>query len=120
MSLQGSLRTVRIPELFSLLYQLRKTGILTLVTARDERAFLLNKGNVAFATARDGTRRLGSYLVRLGLRSQGDVNAATQKALGSETFLGQKLVEAGRVSTSEMHVAVKEQIMDLMDEVLHW
>lgn len=120
MAFQGSLKTIRIPELFSLLHQLRRTGILTLVSERDERSFLFHRGNLIFATARDGSRRMGSYLVRLGLITEGELNSSMSKYSSTDIYLGQRLVETGRLQWGDIKAAVIEQILDLLGEALGW
>ena len=96
MAVQGSLKTITIPELFSLLHQLRKTGVLTLVTSSDERSFVLYKGNIVYAMARDGSRRMGSYLVRLGLLTQEELNSQLARRTAADVYIGQRLVESGQ------------------------
>ncbi|MBI4602559.1 MAG: HDOD domain-containing protein [Planctomycetes bacterium] len=118
MSLQGSLTTVRLPELFSLLHQLRKTGVLTMVTPADERSFLFHRGDLIYATARDPSRRLGSYLLRLGHLKEDDLEAL--EGIGPPTggYVGQALVESGRITQEEIHAAVREQALELIDDAL--
>jgi HD-like signal output (HDOD) protein len=120
MALQGNLKTVRVPELFSLLHQLRKTGVLTVVSESEERGFLFYKGNLVYATSKDPSRRLGSFLVRLGIISQEDLNAEVEREAATEIYFGQRLADSGRVSRSEINAAVEEQILDLMEEILPW
>ncbi len=120
MAVQGSLKTITIPELFSLLHQLRKTGVLTLVTESDERGFLFYKGNLVYATTRDGTRRMGSYLVRLGLITQQDLEDCITSPTSGELYFGQKLVEAGKLERGDIHAAVQAQILDILGDALTW
>jgi HD-like signal output (HDOD) protein len=120
MAFQGSLKTIRIPELFSLIHQLRRTGILTLVSEHDERSFLFHRGSLIFATARDGSRRMGGYLVRLGLVTAEDLNAAMAKHTNDDLYFGQRLVDAGLLEWSDIKAAVTEQILDLLGEVIAW
>jgi HD-like signal output (HDOD) protein len=120
MALQGNLKTVRVPELFSLLHQLRKTGILTVVSETEERGFLFYKGNLVYATTKDTSKRLGTFLVRLGVITQEDLNAEAETEGTTEIYFGQRLVDSGRVSRSEINAAVEEQILDIMEEILPW
>ncbi len=120
MAVQGSLKTIKIPELFSLLHQLRKTGVLTLVTETDERSFLLHRGDLVYATAHDDTRRMGSYLVRLGLITEKDLNDFLAEERCGEAYFGQRLVEAGKLGRSEIIPVIEAQILDILGEALTW
>lgn len=120
MAVQGSLKTITIPELFSLLHQLRKTGVLTLVTSSDERSFVLYKGNIVYAMARDGSRRMGSYLVRLGLLTQEELNSQLARRTAADVYIGQRLVESGQLSREDVHHAVQVQILDILGEAMVW
>lgn len=120
MSLQGSISSIGVPDLFTLLHQLRKSGFLTLVTATEERGFLLFEGNFVYATSRDESRRLGSYLVRLGYLSDAELSLSLEGSLGREDFLGHRLLASGRLSREQIRRAVKTQIMDVLDDVIRW
>ena len=120
MAVQGSLKTIKIPELFSLLYQLRRTGILTIVSERDETSFLFYRGNLIYATARDGSRRMGSYLVRLGLLTAEELDSTLAAHTNGDIYFGQRLVEMGRLQRGDIHQAIEAQILDILGEVLAW
>jgi HD-like signal output (HDOD) protein len=119
-SLQGSLRSLSIPDLFSLLQHHKKTGLLSLVSREDERGILFLKGDLVFATSRDASRRLGSFLVSLGFVDEGELGRSAGARDFGVTFLGQELVKKGTINSQELRAAVRRQILDLLDEVLLW
>ncbi len=124
MSLQGSFHAFSIPDLLSLLHQHKKTGLLSLVSRQDERGILFHKGNMVYATACDSPQRLGKFLVDLGFASEADVADASQNTSDgspwSAGFLGQELLSRGVIKVEELNEAVREQIFDILDEVLLW
>jgi HD-like signal output (HDOD) protein len=120
MAVQGSLSTLKIPELFSLFHQLRKTGILSVVSENEERGFLFCKGNLVYATTKDSSRRLGSFLARLGMVTVDELNSESERPSQGELYFGQRLVENGRISKEQLSAAVREQILDMVEEVLTW
>jgi len=120
MAIQGSLETIKIPELFSLLHQLRKTGMLTLVSERDERGFIFYRGDLIYATAKDGSQQLGTFLVRLGILTPEEIHPETLRPSSTGAYLGQRLVESGRISKDDLDHAVQEQVMQLTEDVLSW
>jgi len=120
MALQGNLRTVRVPELFSFLHQLRKTGVLYIVAEEEERGFLFFSGNLVYATTKDSSKRLGNFLVRLGIVTPEELQAEISREAGTEIYFGQRLVDSGRVSRQQLNAAVQEQILDITQDVLMW
>src|SRR5262245_15458998 len=123
-SLQGSFRSFSIPDLLSLLHQHKKTGVLSLVSREDERGILFHKGNMVYATACEGPLRLGKFLLDLGFVREDELAAAAGSALdGSQwetEFLGQELLTKGIIDVEQLNTAVREQIFDILDEVLLW
>ncbi len=118
-TIQGSLRSLSIPDLFSLLNQHKKTGLLSLVSKLDERGILFSKGNLVYATACDGSRRLGNILVKLGLLTEQEIDVQTHRGW-EPGYFGQELLTRGLITESELNSAVREQILDILDEVLLW
>jgi HD-like signal output (HDOD) protein len=119
-SLQGSLRSLSIPDLLSLLHQHKKSGLLSLVSRSDERGVLFHNGNLVYATSCDGSRRLGNFLVRLGLLSEKELSSSAGSRGVEPAFLGQELVARGVIRAEDLHAAVREQILDILDEALLW
>ncbi len=120
MAIQGSLRSIPIPDLFAILLQQRKTGVLTLVSEEKERSFLFCDGNLLYATTQDKSKRLGSFLVRLGFLKEEELELVFGSSFGKGAYLGQRIVDHGRVTPEQLGKAVKAQIVDLLDEVMSW
>lgn len=119
-SLQGNLRSLNIPDLFSLLYNQKKTGLLSLVSREDERGILFWKGDLVYATFRSPSRRLGSFLVSLGSLNEYELGRSAGARDWRVNFLGQELLSRGTITKEQLHSAVRKQILDVLDEVLLW
>lgn len=120
MSIQGSLRTVSIPDLFTLLAQLRKTGVLTVVSEKEERGFIFSDGNLVYATTQDESKRLGYYLVRLGFVTEAVLDEVFGATFGKDSFFGQRLVDRCIVTEEQLSAAVQTQVQDILEEVMRW
>lgn len=120
MAIQGSLRTLRLPELLSLLLQLRKTGVLRIVSPLQERAFLVQSGNLLFATTSNPRKRIGAILARMRAIKEEELEIDQSASESTELYLGEKLVELGRITQKDLDRAVKTQILETVEEVLDW
>ncbi len=120
MGIQGNLQSVGVLELFSMLNQWRKTGILSIITETAERGFLFCEGNLICATASDAKRRIGSFLVRLGFISEDEINMFTVGSQYVPGHFGQQLLETGKITSKQLRTAVKAQIFSILNEVLGW
>ncbi|MCZ6794236.1 MAG: HDOD domain-containing protein [Planctomycetota bacterium] len=119
MSIQGSLKSFPIPDVFGLLLQMKKTGVLAIVSETEERGFLFADGNIVNATTQGEANRLGSFLVRLGFLREGDLKALFSDAPPGAYF-GQRILESGQISQKQLHRAVKAQIVEILEEVVGW
>lgn len=120
MAIQGSLKTLRIPELLSFIQQLRKTGVLRIVSESEERSFLVQSGNLVFAATSDPRKRIGAILVRLGFLAEKDLAIGEHAEDTTELYFGERLVELGRLAQRDLERAVRTQILEIVEEVMDW
>jgi HD-like signal output (HDOD) protein len=121
MAIHGSFSTLSLPDLISLIYQQRKSGVLTLINAVDEREIVFCRGDVAYATTRDFDRRLGMFLGRVGaIEEHALAREIETLAPGEELFLGARLLAAGKIDSGQLKKAVGAQVLDIFKEVLDW
>lgn len=120
MAIQGHLGTVSVTEIFSFLQQNRKTGTLCLVSEREERSFLFRAGDLVSATARDTSKRLGGFLVRLGVITKEEIRRLLEDCSPASGYLGEVLVEQQFISAQELQAAVRAQMLDILEETLLW
>lgn len=124
-SLSGDLAGVPLPEVLQLLKFQGQTGVLDVSLeglvadgppARFEVA--VKNGAVVAVRARDARADLllGNYFLGAGVVSRAQLDAVLQKP--SSTPVGQRLVEAGLVTTEQLRRCVGAQAQDLMVELL--
>jgi CheY-like chemotaxis protein len=124
-SLSGDLAAVPLPEVLQLLKFQGQTGLLEVALdgtslegppARFEIA--VKNGVVVAVRARDvrADLLLGHYFVGAGLVSRAQLDAVLSKP--SERAIGQRLVEAGLITTEQLRRCVGAQAQDLMVELL--
>lgn len=124
-SLSGDLAGVPLPEVLQLLKFQGQTGVLDVSLegvvpngppARFEVA--VKNGAVIAVRARDARADLllGNYFLGAGVVSRAQLDAVLQKP--SSTPIGQRLVEAGLVTTEQLRRCVGAQAQDLMVELL--
>jgi CheY-like chemotaxis protein len=123
-SLTGDLSAVPLPEVLQLLKFQGQTGVLevslgdasTRAPARFEVA--VKSGLVVAVRARDvrADLLLGNYFVGAGLLSRAQLDAVLAKP--ARAPIGQRLVEAGLLTTEQLRRCVGAQAQDLMVELL--
>lgn len=118
MALQGTLSTTNVLEVFSLLHQLRKNGLLIIVSESCDRSFLFKEGNLLFGSSRDGTNTLGSFLDRS--RQELEETAETSVHGQGSPYIGQRFIKAGVLSPGELEKALRAQVLSLLEEILSW
>jgi CheY-like chemotaxis protein len=124
-SLSGDLAAVPLPEVLQLLKFQGQTGVLEVALegptpeappARFDVA--VKSGSVIAVRARDvrADLLLGHYFIGSGLLSRAQLDAVLAKP--SDTPIGQRLVEAGLITTEQLRRCVGAQAQDLMVELL--
>lgn len=110
-ALHGNLRDFGIAEVFQLIGQQRKTGVLEIEHERRGLLIHFHEGSVATAEARGATEHaaLADMLVRCGLVTRERANAIGLASTASARAYHVVAVESGDVSADEI-----EQIVDLM------
>lgn len=121
-SLAGDLAAVPLPEVLQLLKFQGQTGVL-MVALTDEPspprfAIAVRHGMIVGVRARDvrSDLLLGNYFLASGMVSRAQLDAMLAKPTGAP--IGQRLVEAGLVTTEQLRRCVGAQAQDLMTELL--
>ncbi|MCC7070433.1 MAG: response regulator [Deltaproteobacteria bacterium] len=120
--LAGDLAAVPLPEVLQLLKFQGQTGVLlvALTNAASPPRFeiAVRHGMIVGVRARDvrSDLLLGNYFLAGGLVSRAQLDAVLHKP--SAAPIGQRLVEAGLVTTEQLRRCVGAQAQDLMTEVL--
>jgi hypothetical protein len=122
MSLAATLDDLSFPELLHLLSFNKRSGKLILTTRDHHAVLVFRRGHVVQATSTPLRESFGSLLLQRGLVTERDLHAALERQdpEGAERRLAAALVEAGRLSPSEIYETVRQQIVQVMAEVFQW
>jgi len=118
MAFKGDLKNVQLADLFQTLAQNRQEGVLTLSSrGRTHRVHFSHEGVTLLDPAVAGRRRLGEILVSAGLCADKDITEALREQAKSKKFLGEVLIERGRVTQEQLDsilsLQVEEEIYEL-------
>lgn len=121
-SLTGDLAAVPLPEVLQLLKFQGQTGLLLVALTGEPHAprfeVAVRHGMIVGVRARDvrSDLLLGNYFMAAGMVSRAQLDAVLARP--SSAPIGQRLVEAGLVTTEQLRRCVGMQAQDLMTELL--
>ena len=120
--LSGNLGDFGIADVFQLIGQQRKTGLLALRTRGSEASLVFDQGSVVIAIpSRDGdVESLGDKLVRCGLLQRQQAQELAAAARASAEAPAQIVVERGWLSAEDVERIEELLTRDTIFEVLRW
>ncbi|MCX7830769.1 MAG: DUF4388 domain-containing protein [Acidobacteria bacterium] len=116
--LEGDLQDIFLPTLLMSLYRDKETGILSVEAYGFTKTMYIKEGNVVFATSKCPDDRLGESLLRRGKITVKDY-VLTSKQIRVGRRLGEILVDMGILTSEEMILGVKDQLIEIIDSILH-
>jgi len=122
MALEGTIKDFGLPDIFQLIGLQRKTGILTLTSAREKVTVTFDGGQVVLADS-SGARleeRLGVVLVKQGLLSQARLDELLQTQKQTLQRLGHILASSGAVNPEEVKRAAQLQVAETVFRLFRW
>ncbi len=123
MALEGNLRDFNVLEVIQLLGQQGKSGVLRVWRKKEEEAgVFFSEGMITHATTsqREEGDFLGEKLVKTGVISRKDLEAALRKQRDSARYLGEILLERGMADEQAILNALHTQIHEIIYEVFRW
>lgn len=122
MALEGSLNDFGLADILQLIYFQRKTGLLTLEGRLDRVKLLFMDGNIVGAESkrRIDDNRLGRILLKRGLISEGDLQAALEDQKKNKMKLGTILVEREFISKEVIGEIIDGQITETVIQLFNW
>lgn len=117
---EGDLGTVEVPRLLCRLHRAGYTGKLTLALGRTEKSLWLDGGALVFARSNSGSDRLIDGLLRRGMLTRSQYDAARRATDADPRRAGQVLVEAGYLKPSELVGALQDHLARIVDSTLAW
>jgi DNA-binding response OmpR family regulator len=119
--LSGDISVISVAEVLQLLELQRKTGTLLVATRGGEVSVVINDGAVGFARSR-GLRDeflLGRYLIASGILTR-DTLESVVKNNSSQRPLGERMMELGLATETQVRTALERQTSELVYELVRW
>ena len=121
MAIRGSLREASLPDVLQLLAMGKKTGCLSVTHRNQFGTIHFERGRISHATIVNRRDRLGDLLVKHGLISRQDLEAAiAAQAADPDRRLGDLLVNAGHLKREQLHKYLKNQIEEAVYLLFTW
>ena len=120
MAFMGETEEIGVAELLSVLARRKHSGRLSITAEGEEVQIFLEHGKVILVSSSNHALRLGRVLVRLGMVSSQQLDAAIreQDLPGSGRPLGQILVDAGWITREQLATAAQEQCVEALTRVI--
>ena len=118
-SLQGSLESFGIADLFSMLNMSRRSGLLLLLADPVQKTVYFRRGEIVFAGSNQLEDRLGQVLYRTGKLSREALDEAERHIEPGKRF-GALLLERKLIDSSALLWGVKYQIEEIVYSVFRW
>ena len=122
MALKGTLKDFGIADIFQLISQQQKSGILTLVSKKEQAQIGFEKGMVIMAKpgSRDKMDQLGKLLVRSGLVTQEQLEDALETQKQTLQKIGNILIEKGVLSKQKLGNSLLLQTQETVFKLINW
>ncbi len=122
MALKGTLKDFGIAEIFQLIGQQAKSGVLHLKDKDDEIHIQMAEGSVVSAecTTRKAKEKLGEILVRAGLITRSQLDSALETQQRTLRRLGDILVEHGTISREDLKEMTALQTTETVYRLFQW
>ena len=120
--LTGDLAVVPLAEVLLLVSEQQQTGMLTVARGEAQVDLHFHKGALELATAAgvNDEYLLGRFIVENELMSQADLDLFLKSRSSTAKLLGHQLVKLGYLKASELKVAIRQQTLELVYELLRW
>src|ERR671924_1217570 len=121
MAIKGSLREASLPDVLQLLAMGQKSGCLSVADRSNFGTIYFSKGRISYASIVNRRDRLGDILVKNGLITQQDLDAAIQlQTRQRDKRLGEILIEQKILTREELHRYIRLQIEEAVYFLFTW
>lgn len=117
---RGSLDRLEVPRLLWTLHRARYTGALTLEQGRVEKRLWWQGGELVLVRSNVGHDRLIDGLLRRGLLTREQYEAARRLAAKEPGRTGVLLVEAGLLKATELPRVLRDHLVRIIDSTFPW
>lgn len=116
----GDLADLELPRMLWSLHRSRYTGRVDLYQSRVHKQLWLEQGELVFACSSEPEDRLVNALVRRGLLTRTQYDAARSLAAKDPRRVGQLLVEAGFLKADALPEAIRTQVLGIVTSAFVW
>lgn len=122
MALEGSIKEFGLADILQLIYYQKKTGVLHVESPIDRVKVYFNEGNVVTikSAKRSEDNRIGRILIKKGLITEEDLNAALEEQKNTGARFGAVLVSRGLVTKDQLIEIINRQIIDQIVHIFSW
>jgi tetratricopeptide (TPR) repeat protein len=121
MAIRGSLKEASLPDVLQLLSMGKKTGCLSVGHRGSFGYIFFDKGRIAYASIVNRRDRLGDMLVKNGMISQEQLDAAVDAQIRRrDRKLGELLVEQRAITADQLKQFLKAQIEEAVYFLFTW
>jgi tetratricopeptide (TPR) repeat protein len=121
MAIKGSLREASLPDVLQLLAMGQKTGCLSVADRSNFGTIYFSKGRICYASIVNRRDRLGDILVKNGLITQQELDAAIEtQTRQRDKRLGEILIEQKILTREELHRYIRLQIEEAVYFLFTW
>ena len=115
----GEIADTPLPELFRALYRERRSGVLDLQYADEQRQVFFVNGEVKSAISNEMGHRVGQHLKELGLIEESDIEAALARR-SDGLRVGPALVAMGRVDQESLDQELRKLVTSIIYSTFAW
>jgi tetratricopeptide (TPR) repeat protein len=121
MAIRGSLKEASLPDVLQLLAMGKKTGCLSVTHRSNFGNIYFERGRICYASIVNRRDRLGDVLVKSGVITQAQLDAAIAlQDRRRDQRLGELLVDTGALRMEELHDAIEVQIQEAVYFLFTW
>ncbi len=120
MALKGHLQHFGLGELFQTLACNQHTGTLYVTSRHEKKTIYFATGSIAFLGSGSGTILLGEVLLRAGVVSREQIEAAVEEQKNSDKLFGRILIEQGVIEPEHLQAALRTKFEEELYELLMW
>ncbi|MBV1857676.1 MAG: DUF4388 domain-containing protein [Nannocystaceae bacterium] len=117
---EGELSDLELPRMLWSLHRSRYTGRVDLHQGRVHKQLWLEQGELVFACSSEPEDRLVNALVRRGLLTRTQYDAARSLAAKDPRRVGRLLVEAGFLKATALPEAIRTQVLGIVTSAFVW
>jgi hypothetical protein len=119
--IEGSLRSVALPDVFQVVVTGGKSGVLSVDRGEHHARLYFDAGRIQYASLVPGIH-LGEVLVRMDLLTAREIQelVASQAEENAGAPLGHSAVRLGLLDESDLSRALERQVVEVLSELLAW